>query len=214
MRHRRLTTLAAALVPALLLAAPPAGAGEIAVEGQAGYRDLAFSHTATAVFGSTGGGTFGGAARYTFWRGAFVSAGFRTFSKDGERVFLASSTAPVQKLGFPVSLKIDSFPVMVGYRFRRGHLIVPYVAAGAAITKYDETSTVAGETFDESVSKTGFTGAGGVEVGRGIFRFGAEAGYTTVSGAIGKDGVSKVYGEDDIGGFHAIGKLIVAFGGK
>jgi opacity protein-like surface antigen len=214
MRHLRLTTLAAAVFPALLLAASASGAGEIAVEGQAGYRSLAFSNTATAVFGSDGGGTFGGAARYTFWRGAFVSAGFRTFSKDGERVFLASSTAPVQKLGFPVSLKIDTFPVMAGYRFRVGHLIVPYVAAGAAITKYDETSEVAGESFDERVSKTGFTGAGGVEVGRGVFRFGAEAGYTTVSGAIGNAGVSKIYGEDDIGGFHVVGKVVVAFGGK
>jgi hypothetical protein len=213
MRHDRGATLAAALL-LVAAAARPAGAGEIAVEGQAGYRDLAFKDTAQALFDSTGGGTFGGALRYTFWRGAFVSAGFRTFSKDGERVFLASPTAPVQKLGFPLSLKIDSFPLMVGYRFRAGHLIVPYVAAGASMTKYEETSEVAGESFDESVSKTGFTGAGGVEVGRGIFRLGAEVGYTTVSGAIGQEGVSKVYGEDDIGGFHVIGKIVLAFGGK
>jgi hypothetical protein len=214
MRHRRATTVAVALLFALADAARPARAGEIAAEGQAGYRDLAFSNTATALFGSTGGGTFGGALRYTFWRGAFVSAAFRTFSKDGERVFVASSTAPVQKLGFPVSLKIDSFPIVVGYRFRSGRLIVPYVAAGAAATKYTETSDVAGESFDESVSKTGFVGAGGVEVGRGILRFGAEAGYTTVPSAIGKAGVSKVYGEDDIGGFHVVGKLVLAFGGR
>ena len=93
-------------------------------------------------------------------------------------------------------------------------MIVPYVAAGAAVTKYAETSDVAGESFDENVSKTGFVGAGGVEVGRGILRFGAEAGYTTVASAIGKAGVSKVYGEDDIGGFHVVGKLVLAFGGR
>ena len=56
MRHRRATTLAVALLFALAAAALPARAGEIAVEGQAGYRDLAFSNTATALFGSTGGG--------------------------------------------------------------------------------------------------------------------------------------------------------------
>ena len=212
MRSDRATTLAACLLVALTGTARPGRAGEIAAEGQAGYRSLAFSNTAQALFDSTGGGTFGGALRYTFWRGAFVSAGYRTFSKDGERVFVASSTAPVQKLGFPLSLKIDSIPLMAGYRFRTGHTIVPYAAVGASITKYDETSEVAGQSFDESVSKTGFVVAGGVEVGRGIFRFGAEAGYTTVSGAIGKDGVSKVYGEDDIGGFHAVGKVILAFG--
>jgi len=214
MRHDRATTLAAAALLALAAFARPAGAGEIAVEGQGGYRSLAFKDTAQALFDTTGGGTFGGALRFTFWRGAFVSAGFRTFSVDGERGFLASSTAPIQKLGFPLSLKIDSFPLMAGYRFRAGHLIVPYVAAGASVTKYEETSEVAGESFDKSVSKTGFTGVGGVEVGRGIFRFGAEVGYTTVSGAIGNDGVSMVYGEDDIGGFHVVGKIVVAFGGR
>ena len=45
-------------------------------------------------------------------------------------------------------------------------------------------------------------------------RFGAEAGYSTVSGAIGKDGVSKVYGEDDIGGAYVVGKIVFAFGVK
>ncbi|HXK10992.1 MAG TPA: outer membrane beta-barrel protein [Vicinamibacteria bacterium] len=213
MRHHRSTTLAA-LLGAFAVFAVPAGAGEIAAEGQAGYRDLAFANTAQALFGSSSGGTFGGALRYTFWRGAFASFGYRTFSKDGERVFVASSTAPVQKLGFPLSVKIESLPLTVGYRFRVGHTIVPYVAAGAAFTKYQETSTVAGESFDQSVSKTGFTGAGGVEVGKGPLRFGAEAGYTTVSGAIGTDGVSKVYGEDDIGGFHVVGKVVLAFGIK
>ncbi len=199
--------------PALLaLLAVPSTAGELAVEGQGGYFEMAAKDSATALFGSTGGGTFGGAVRYTFWRGAFASAGFRTFSKDGQRVFVASSTGPVQELGFPLSIKIDSFPIVVGYRFRDGHLVVPYVAAGAAVTKYQETSEVAGESFDESLTRTGFTGAAGVEIGRGLFRFGAELGYTTVASAIGVGGVSKVYGEDDIGGFHAVGKLVLAFG--
>ena len=215
MRHLRVTTVIAALAAALAPAALSAEVGELAVEGQAGYRSLAFQNTASAIFdGSSEGGTFGGALRYTFWHGAFVSAGFRTFSKDGERVFVASATAPVQRLGFPLSLKIDSFPIVVGYRFRRGRSIVPYVAAGASIARYSETSTVAGESFAESFTKTGFVGAGGFEVGRGLFRLGAEAGYTTVTGAVGIGGVSQVYGEDDIGGFHVVGKLVVAFDAK
>ena len=78
MRLRRFTTLAAAPLVTLAALAAPAGASEIAVEGQAGYRDLAFKNTAQALFDSSGGGTFGGALRYTFWRGAFASVGFRT----------------------------------------------------------------------------------------------------------------------------------------
>ena len=212
MRNFRTTLLAAS---ALLALAPLAArGGELAIEGHGGYFDMAAENSASALFGSTGGATFGGAVRYTFWRGAFVSAGARTFSKEGERVFVTSPSSPVQKLGFPVSIRLTPIVLQAGYRFRAGHLIVPYVAAGAAITKYDETSTVAGESFDESFTKTGFVGAGGFEVGRGLFRLGAEAGYTTVTGAVGIGGLSQVYGEDDIGGFHVVGKLVVAFDAK
>lgn len=214
MNQRGLARLAAVslLTLALPLALPRASAGELAIEGQAGYFQMAASNTGSALFGSDHGATFGGAARYTFWRGAFVSAGARTFSKDGERVFVSAPNAPVQKLGFPLSMKTTPVFLVAGYRFRNGHLVVPYVTAGAAFTKYQETSSVAGESFDQSVSKTGFAGAFGVEVGRGLLRFAAEGGWSSVPNAIGKAGASKVYDETDIGGTYAIGKLVLAFG--
>jgi hypothetical protein len=198
---------------AAALAAAPARAGEQAFEAQAGYFGMASSNSASAVFDSTGAPTFGGAVRLTFWRGAFASIGGRTFSKDGERVFVLAPNDPVQKLGFPLSMRTTPLFVTAGYRLRRGSLVVPYVSAGVAITRYSESSEVAGQSFDEMFTKTGFLGTLGVEVGRGIFRVGGEVGYTTVPNAIGLGGVSKVYGEDDIGGWHAIGKVIVSFNG-
>ncbi len=198
----------------LALDALPSAAGEIAIEAHVGYFDMSAQKSARALFGSSGGAIYGGGMRYSFWRGAFASFGVRSFSKDGERVFLISAGSPIQKLGFPISLNLTPFVVSAGYRFRDGALIVPYASVGAAITSYSEQSDVAGQSLDDQGSKTGFIGAAGVEVGRGLFRFGAEAGYSTVSGVVGLGGVSKIYGEDDIGGFHAIGKLIVAFGGK
>jgi opacity protein-like surface antigen len=209
MTTRTLTLLAAS--SALALAARPVAAGEIAIEAHGGYFEMAAENSASALFDSTGGPTFGGAVRYTFWRGGFVSAGVRTFSREGERVFVQSTSSPVQKLGFPLSIRLTPILLQAGYRFRHGHLLVPYVSAGAAITSYKEESEVAGETFNTDSTKTGFVGAAGLEVGRGTFRFGAEVGWTTVTGAVGIAGVSKVYGEDDLGGLHAIGKLIVAF---
>ena len=213
-----MTTHAKALLAAasalFALAASPAMAGEIAIEAQGGYFGMAASNSASAVFGSTGGGTFGGAARYTFWRGAFFSAGVRTFSKDGERVFVATANSPVQKLGFPLSVKITPILVQAGYRFRNGHMLVPYASVGVSITSYKEESEVAGEAFNTDITKTGFAGAFGLEVGRGHFRFGAEVGFSSVPSALGLGGVSKVYGEDDLGGTYVIGKLIVAFGGQ
>jgi hypothetical protein len=204
------TTLLA--VTLLALGTPPVPAGELGVELQAGYFDMAARDSAEAIFGSSGGATFGGAVRYNLWRGAFVSAGIRTFSKDGERVYLTAPGAPLQRLGFPVSLKLTPVALTAGYRFRHGRRIVPYAQVGASVTSWSEESDVAGQSFDASGSRAGFVGAAGVEVGRGLLRFGVELGYSSVGGALGTAGVSKVYGEDDIGGFHVLGKVGVAFG--
>jgi hypothetical protein len=192
-------------------ATPPASAGEFALEGQVGSFSMAASKSADAVFGSSSGVTYGGALRYTVWRGLYVSGGARTFSKDGERVFVQSPTAPVQKLGFPLSVKITPIFFTVGYRFREGRMVVPYVGIGGSVTKYKETSEVAGASFDQSFSKGGFHALGGLEIGRGLLRAGGEASYSTVSGAVGLGGVTKVYGEDNLGGFTIVGKLILAF---
>jgi hypothetical protein len=196
----------------LLLVALPSTAGELAVEAQVGYFEMAAQDSAKALFGSPGGATFGGAVRYNVWRGAFVSAGVRTFSKQGERVFLIAPGSTIQKLGFPVSVRLTPVLLSAGYRFRHGKLIVPYASLGAALTSYSESSDVAGESFDDEASKTGFVGAAGIEAGRGLVRFGVELGYSSVSGVVGLAGVSKLYGEDDVGGFHVVGKVAVAFG--
>lgn len=209
---RRHDRLALAAIGCLALAAS-ASAGELALEGQGGAFDLAAQNTATAIYGSSRATTFGGALRYTAWRGAFVSAGLRTFSKDGERVFVEEPNGPVQHLGFPLSMKTSVFFMTLGYRLRDGRLIVPYAHAGLATARYEVTSEVAGEPFDEDVSKTGITGGLGVEAGRGWIRLGVELGYTRLPNAIGTGGVSLVYGENDIGGMHVIGKLALAFKG-
>jgi opacity protein-like surface antigen len=195
----------------LAAAAASAAAGELAIEGQVGYFDMNAQHTAKALFGSSGGVTFGGAVRYTVWRGVFVSAGLRTFSKDGERIYLNAPGGTIQKLGFPVSVRLTPFLLSAGYRYVHWKWATPYASLGAAITSYSEKSDVAGQSFDDSFSKTGFIGAAGVDIGRGRLRGGVEAGYSTVGSAVGIAGVSKVYGEDDIGGFHVVGKVIVAF---
>jgi hypothetical protein len=205
-------TILLLVTAALLVAAPaPTQAGELAVEGHVGYFDVAFKNSASAVFGSTGGVTFGGAARYTIAHGVFVSAGVRRFSKDGERVFVATPTGVVSKLGFPLSMRLTPIFVTVGYRFRDGSMLVPYLGIGGSINQYQETSTVAGAVYEDTRSKAGFHGVAGLEVGRGLLRFAGEASYSTVPNAIGILGVSKVYNENNIGGFTAVGKLILAF---
>lgn len=192
----------------------PAAAGELAIEAQVGYFDMNAEKSAKAVFGSSGGLTFGGAVRYDVWRDVFVSAGVRTFSKEGERVFLTSPGAAVQKLGFPVSVRLTPILLSAGYRYSGWKWVAPYASVGAAITSYSETSDVAGQSFDQDLTKTGFVGAVGLETARGRLRGGVEVGYSTVSSAIGVGGISQIYGEDDIGGFHIVGKILYVFGSK
>jgi len=214
MKERAGVRLAVASVLAVtaLATARPAQAGiDLAVEGQGGYFSMAASNTASAVFGSNGGGTFGGAARATVWRGLFVTAGARTFSKTGERVFVATPSSPVQKLGFALDMTTTPIFFQAGYRFLQGGLVVPYLAVGGSVTKYKETSTVAGEPIDVSTSKSGFVGSVGVEVGRGLLRFAAEGGFSTAKNGIPGGGVAQVYNENDAGGKYVVGKVVLAF---
>jgi hypothetical protein len=202
------------LVLVLLLAAPPVGAGEFAAEAQVGYLGLTATRSAEATLASSGGLTWGGAGRYTFHKGFYASLGVRTFSASGERVFVAGPSDTVSRLGFPLSVRITPVALTLGYRFRNGQLVVPYAGLGGSITSYREESSVAGISYDESRSKAGFQLVGGLEVGRGMFRFGAEAGWSTVPNAIGLGGVSEVYNEDDLGGWSVVGKLVIAFGSR
>lgn len=200
--------LALALLAALVA---PAKGGEIAVEGQAGYFQMTAENTASAVLGVRGAGTFGAAARYTFGPGIFVSAGFRRFSRDGERVFVAAPNDPVYKLGFPVTIDVNPVFFNAGYRFRPGRLLVPYAGVGLNRTSYKERDEVVGAVATDSRTKTGFQLLFGVEVGRGFFRLGGEATWSTVSDSVGILGVSQVYNENNLGGWTYVGRVVLAF---
>jgi len=210
----RVGPLVSGLALVLALAPGPAAAGEFAAEAQVGYLGLTATKSVEATLGSSGGLTWGGAARYTFYKGFYANLGGRTFSASGERVFLAGPSDPVARLGFPLSVRITPVALTLGYRFRDGQLVVPYAGIGGSLTSYSEESSVAGISYDQSRSNAGFNLVAGVEVGRGTFRFGGEAGWSTVPNAIGLGGVAEVYNEDDLGGWSVVGKLVIAFGGK
>src|SRR5262245_41385763 len=208
--NTRRTLLAGLLIVA---SAPPARAQKFGVELEGGYFDLAGSQkSAQAAFGSSGSATFGGAFRYVHRRGFYAAAGARTWSKDGERVFAASPTAPVQHLGFPLSVRLTPITATVGYRFRRDRTFVPYVGLGGGVTLYREESEVAGEGHSDSRSAGTFLGEAGVEYGKGRFRYALETSYSVASGGVGVGGISEVYGEDDLGGWAVLGKVVYTFG--
>lgn len=206
-----------ALVVALAHLALPglAAAQGLAVDVAAGYQDLTQAKSsAKAVFdGKSGGVLFGGGLRYGLGEHVFIAGWGRYFSKDGERVFVASASGPVFRLGHPLKVRIVPVQATLGYRIGKGSL-VPYLGAGGGITSYHEESSVGGLVTSTSQTKASGHILAGVEYGSGSLRFAAESAYTLVPSAIGLGGVSKVYGETDIGGLSLVGKLVLAFGGK
>ena len=105
--------------------APPPRPASSRVEAQVGYFDMAATNSAEALFGSSGGVTFGGAVRY-----AVLARGLRlgraAHVLEGRRARLpAGARRPVQKLGFPLRSSFSRSLLMAGYRFRDGKLDRP-----------------------------------------------------------------------------------------
>jgi hypothetical protein len=194
--------------------AVPARAQGFALDGQAGYYSLtSASKSANAVFGSAGGATYGGSLTYAFESGFYLEGGARYFSKTGQRVFLASPSGPIFPLGFPLKMRLVPIFLNIGYRFGGG-VIVPYLAVGGSVTSFHEESTVAGQVFSEDSTKGGGQVLAGLEFGKGHLRLAGEAAYAFVPNTVGLQGVSKVYGEKDLGGFSVVGKLILGFSSR
>lgn len=177
---------------------------------EGGYQGLQnASNSAKAVFdGSTGGRVLGGSARLTVWRSFFVGAGVRVFDKsEGQRVFVDGPGGTVFRLGHPLELRLRPIYGFVGYALRSKAPVVPYLAVGAGSASYRESSTVAGVTTTDTLSKFTWHAALGADYALGAVALGFEARYTGIPDVVGLGGVSKVYGENDLGGITVVGRL-------
>jgi opacity protein-like surface antigen len=205
------TSIARSAALALLAAAPAAAQTTLSLD--AGYADLTSARrSAQAVFGSSGGVTFGLSARRALGRSAFAGVTARFFRKQGERAFVASPSAPVFPLGHPLTARIVPVYGTFGWRFSPDAAFVPYAGAGVGVVRYRETSTVAGLDLDP-VSRTKPSGLlfAGVERGRGRIRFGLEGSYATAPSTLDAGGVGDVYDESDVGGLAVVGRLVFTF---
>ncbi len=212
---RRCARAAAALAAVVLLAqAPDAAAIDWAVGAEGGYFGMTnASRSAKAIFGgSSGGGTYGGFLQVGVGHSFFISGHVHYFSRTGERVFVADPGAQVFRVGHP--LKVREVPVyaMVGWRFMPSSRWTPYIALGGGVTSYREESNVAGLVETLSKSKASGHVALGLDYALGAVAVGVEAMYSTVPNTIGDSGVSKVYGEKDVGGATIVAKL--SFGSR
>jgi opacity protein-like surface antigen len=208
---RALHALAAAL---LLAGAGPAAALDWGIGVEGGYSEMTNAKkSAKAIFDDKpGGGTIGGFVRIGLGQSFFVEAHGRHFQKTGERVFVTAPGGDVFRLGHPLTIRMIPVYGAIGYRFLPNSHFAPYVTIGVGATAYKETSDVAGLIETQSTTKVSGHGALGVDYFAGPLRLGVEVGYSTVPNTIGESGVSKVYGEKDVGGLTVLARL--AFGSR
>jgi hypothetical protein len=191
--------------------AAPDAAAEVAVSLEGGWAALTNAQkSAEAVFdGANGGATFGAGVTLDVTRSLFVGVGGRFFRKEGERAFVAGPWQPAFGLGLELKVRVIPVHALVGWRFRPGKSLVPHVGLGVGATSYHEESVV-GDVAEEPVSETKPSGLAfaGLTYGQGRVRFGLDVSYSMAPDTLGAGGVSAVYGEDDVGGLTAMGRIV------
>jgi len=194
---------------ATALLAPAARAGELALQVQGGYLDLTHAHrSAEAVFGGARGGPLGGAAvRLGLGDSLFVRLGASYFRRTGERVFVADDRAEPFPLGHPLTVEILPAYLDLARRFHTGLGLHPYLGFGVGGVRLREESDVAGEILTDERTRFSTRTVLGVQAGEGALQLGIELAYARTPGAIGLGGVSKVYGEKDLGGITGTATL-------
>ena len=185
------------------------------IGGYASFGQIHFTATEsfTAIIGDTAGPFFGGGGRVGLpWLNLFVDVGAWKFKDDGQRVIrLDGQTYP---LGIPVNIVMTPIELTVGYRFNQMHRFVPrltpYIGAGYTSLKYEESSSfaAAGEDVDERFDGHHFMGGAELKVFKWLGIAG-EYSWSTVPDAIGTGGVSKDFGETDLGGHTIRGKITI-----
>jgi hypothetical protein len=153
-------------------------------------------------------GTFAGGGGQMRWRWLVFEVSASRFKRTAQRAFV--SGGDVFRLGIPTTITITPIEFTGAYRFRRLWRVVPYAGIGAGRQQYDETSRFAAAGEDVHDSHTSYHVVAGAEVG--VWRWiaaAAELRYRTVPDAIGKGGVSREYGEEDLGGTALRFKILV-----
>ena len=158
-----------------------------------------------AVLGTAKLTAFGGGVDVTdIWKHLFARVAVTRARKTGSRGFVSGSQ--FFSNGIPLTMTMTPIEAGGGWRFasKRDSRLTPYAGVSFLSVGYTETSTFADAADNTSERFKGQAVFGGVEFGvvKGLTVSG-EAQYRRVANALGAGGVSKDFGETDLGGFTA-----------
>jgi len=198
-----------------IAAAQPAAAQTVPRERTFGYRALfdVGSHlfSASQTFDTileTDRGTFLGGGGQARWKNLIVEVTASRFEQTGERAFVFNGE--VFRLGIPTTISIRPVEFTAAYRLPRVWRFRPYGGGGVGRQRYKETSRFADPSENVTRSDASYHVVGGAEIPIWRWFAGAvEVRYRAVRDAIGEDGVSKEFGETDLGGTSARVRFIV-----
>jgi opacity protein-like surface antigen len=164
--------------------------------------EMTAAETFTATLGSkTMTGLGGGFEVLNLWSGLFARLDFSQSSAAGQRVvFFEDEAIP---LGIPMHVTLNPLEAGAGWRVDLGRRRLVGVYGGGSLLRmrFRQTSDFADPDEDIDDTTNGFAAFGGVDVtiARWVM-IGAEGQYRRVPNAIGQDGVSEAFGENDLGG--------------
>jgi opacity protein-like surface antigen len=173
----------------------------------AGPQIFAAPDTFNAILG-TEWGTFVGGGGQARWKNLLVEITASQFKATGQRVFLVNGE--LFRLGIPTTITIRPLELTAAYRLPALWLFRPYAGGGLGKQRYKETSSFAEPSENVTRSDTSYHVVGGAEVR--IWRWigaGGEVRYRAVRDALGGGGVSKEYGERDLGGTSLRLRIII-----
>jgi hypothetical protein len=174
---------------------------------------LAATRSFDAVLGTSQITAFGAGVDVTdIWKHLFFRVAATRAQEKGTRGFV--SGGEFFSNGIALTMTMTPIEAGAGWRFAtKGSRWTPYAGASFLSVGYTETSTFAEAADNVSESFKGQSVFGGLEIGiaKGL-TVTAEAQFRRVPDALGAGGVSKDFGESDLGGITA--RITIGFSTK
>ena len=157
-------------------------------------------------------GVGGGAEVLNIWKRLFARVGVTTTATDGVRAFVVDGE--VIPTGVTIDIGMRTIEIGAGWRmhFAKRPKLVFYYGGSVLLVKYTEDSQFGAGQDNVDESFRGYSAQAGLEVVLWKWLTAAVEGqYRIVPDAIGAGGVSKDYGETDLGGAAIRGMIGVRF---